>query len=233
MKHTRESVLAAITAAPIRFGDLAGSKAHRARVGLRIIVDRLTAQGLIRTTYIDRFPHLVLADWQPSAEQTVAILLARGRRTVDGCLLWSGYTDPLRGPMASIGTPPIPTSVRRKVWSLKKRALDFNETIKPSCGNWSCVAYEHMELATRADALIGRSKTPEHARRIAQGLRTKIGKLSMEIAREVRASSESSPKLAIKYGVSKQAIDQIRRGETWKEYQQGLFTGLIDARKRA
>jgi len=233
VNHTRETVLAAITAAPVRFNNLAGSKAHRARVGLRAIVDSLIADGLVRMTYIDRFPHLVLMDWKPSKEETVAILEGRGRPTVDGCLLWTGYVDPIRGPMASLGSPPMPTSVRRKVWSLKKRVLDFNETIKPSCGNWACVAFAHMELANRADPLTGRKKTPVHAMHIAQGLRASIGKLSMEIAREVRASPESSPKLAIKYGVSKQAIDQIRRGETWKEYQQGLFTGLMEQRKQA
>lgn len=229
MKHTRESVLATIEAAPIRFGALAGSKAYRARVGLRAIVDALTAEGLIRLVYIDRFPHLVLQDWEPTKEQTLSILEGRGKRNADGCLLWTGYTDPLRGPMASIGTPPQPTSVRRTIWGIKRKPLEFNDTVKPDCGNWACVEYTHMVMANRADPAIGRKKTTLHAMRIAQGLRALKGKLTMDIAREIRASPEPAAKLASHYGVSKETINMIRRGETWKEYQQGLFTGLMAA----
>lgn len=233
MNHTPETILARLAVAPARFADLAGSKAHRSRIGLRVIVDRLVAQGHVRMVYIDRFPHLVLKDWEPTKEQTLSILEGRGKRTADGCLIWTGYTDPSRGPMASLGSPPQPTSVRRTIWGIKRKPLEFNDTVKPSCGNWECVEYRHMVLANRADPAIGRKKTTLHAMRIAQGLRALKGKLTMEIAREIRASSETAAKLATQYGVSKEAINMVRRGETWKEYQQGLFTGLIEGRRAA
>lgn len=226
-QYSRDKVLAQIQAGPVRYKDLAISAANRDRVGLRKIIDRLTAKGLIRTTYIDRFPYLVAADWTPTQDMLLAILEGRGKPTADGCLLWTGYTDPGRGPMATIGSPAQPTSVRRTIWQIKREPLTFNETIKPSCGKWTCIAYACMEKATRADPAIGRRKTPIHAMNIALGMRKLKSKLTMEIARDIRASAEPADALAIHYGVSQAAINMIRRGVTWKEYGNGLFTGLM------
>jgi len=226
-KYSREKVLAKIQAGPVRYKDLADSNAHRARISLRKIIDQLTADGVIRTAYIDRFPYLVAADWEPTQEMLLSILVGRGKPTADGCLLWTGYTDPERGPMATIGSPAQPTSVRRTIWQIKREPLTFNETIKPACGNWKCIAHAHMEKATRADPAIGRKKTPIHAMKIALGMRKLKSKLSIEIARDIRASTQAADVLAAKYGVSKESINMIRRGVTWKEYENGLFTGLM------
>lgn len=227
-KHSRESVLAKITLGPIRFQHLAGSAKHEHRIELRKVVDKLTEEGLIRLTYIDRFPHLVLKDWRPSDDLTLMLLEGRGRPTEEGCLLWSGYTDPMRGPMASLGEPRIPTSVRRVIWGLKRKPLDQNLTVKPTCGNWDCIAYGHMKAVKgRSEAQTGTKKTRIHAMNIANGLRKKQGKLTMEIAREARQSTLSAAKFAALHGVTKEAIAMIRRGQTWKEYGNGFFTGLI------
>lgn len=227
-KHTYESVLAKITAGPIRFQHLAGSAKYEHRIELRKIVDQLTEEGLIRLTYIDRFPHLVLKDWKPSSELILMLLEGRGKPAEDGCLIWSGYTDPIRGPMASLGEPRMPTSVRRVIWSIKRKPLHHNQTVKPTCGNWACIQYEHMKVVNgRTEAQIGSKKTRIHAMNIANGLRKTKGKLTMEIAREARQSTLSAAKFAAMHGVTKEAISAIRRGETWKEYGNGFFTGLI------
>ncbi len=46
---------------------------------------------------------------------------------------------------------------------------------------------------------------------------TRRCKLSLEIAREIRASKESAVVLAEKYNIVPNAIWQVRRNETWKE----------------
>lgn len=232
MTHTRETVLARISEAPVRFAEMAGSKAHRARVGLRAIVDALESEGLIRLAYIGGFPHYVLADWEPSPEDVLAEIEGNCRRTMDGCLEWAGYVDPKRGPMVRCGASTVPTSVRRVVWGLKRKPLNFQDTIKPACGNWACVEYGHMQKASRADARRGSPLTLLHKARIATAQR-KGAKLTMEIARQIRASADSESLEAAKWGVTKATVSAIRRNEIWQEYQQGMFTGLLARKKVA
>lgn len=40
-------------------------------------------------------------------------------------------------------------------------------------------------------------------------------KLNSDAASEIRASSKSGPELAAKYGVSRQMVNRVRRGEAW------------------
>ena len=49
--------------------------------------------------------------------------------------------------------------------------------------------------------------------------------MTLEMAREVRASNESGPVLAKRYGVDRSLIGSIRRGEVWKDYS-NPFDGL-------
>ncbi len=221
-------VLARITAAPIKFVDLAGgSKQHHDRKALRTIVDRLVAQEIIKLVWIDRFPYYVLADWKISPQMQLEIIESRARRDKDGCLVWAQYTSDDRGPMVPIDA--IPTPVRRLVWETKKGVkLGWNDTIKPACGNWACIEFNHMEKADRADNTRGRPLNVAHKLKIAQSMREN-SKLSPELVEEIRCSKETVRAQAARLGINKCTVMAIRKGIRWKEYGNGLFTGLVAA----
>lgn len=54
---------------------------------------------------------------------------------------------------------------------------------------------------------------------VAEGSITKTRrlKLTAEIARQIRASSETGKELAARFGVSQATISHIRRGHTWRD----------------
>jgi len=53
--------------------------------------------------------------------------------------------------------------------------------------------------------------------RAGNGPRPANRKLTAEIARQIRASSETGKELAARFGVSQATISHIRRGHTWRD----------------
>lgn len=220
-----KSVLAAIQEGPCRYAVLAGSMSDPRRARLRRVIDKLVAQGAIKQVYIDRFPYYVTADWAMTDAQRLEIVTGRCR-PVDGCMVWTGYVDPKRGPIVRFGDgSPIP--VRRAVWQIKRGALGYQQTVRvrDECEP-NCVEYRHMRLGRREDPAKGKNIALLHRQRIAQAHQTARGKLDWDKVREIRASNEPDAELAKRYGVSKATIGQVQRGDTWKEFV-GMFTALL------
>lgn len=233
MKLSLVTVLARITAAPTRYGDMA-SKSKPERAKLRKIIDTLLADGAIKQVYINRFPYYVHAAWAPTDAEMLADIEGRCRPTVDGCLLWCEYVDQVVGPVYQGKLSRPKKSVRRTVWELRGGGvLTFRDVVKPECGNAACIAFDHLRKTSRAEPQVGRPKTPGHALRIAQAAQAGAKKLDWEKVRAIRASTESTAELAIRYGVSKQTITAVQRGDIWKERETGMFSGLIAGRRAA
>lgn len=233
MRMSAKVALARITAAPTRYADMASSgKPERAK--LRKIIDALLAEGAIKQVYINRFPYYVHAAWAPTDAELLADIEGRCRPTVDGCLLWSEYVDEAVGPIWRGSVEHGPRSVRRTVWEMRGGgALTFRDVVKPECGNAACIAFNHLRKTTRAEPLAGRPKTPGHAMRIAMAAQAGAKKLDWDKVHAIRASTESTAVLALRYGVSKQTITAIRRGSIWKEREAGMFSSLIAGRRAA
>jgi hypothetical protein len=69
------------------------------------------------------------------------------------------------------------------------------------------------ELQQLSDELVAESiATRQNGRRPGRPL-----KLTAEIARQIRASSETGKELAARFGVSQATISHIRRGHTWRD----------------
>lgn len=69
------------------------------------------------------------------------------------------------------------------------------------CRNPSCVNPDHLEAVT-------------HAENVRRGV---VAKLTMEKAREIRASNKSDAELAAFYGVHHSTVNGIRRAILWRE----------------
>lgn len=98
--------------------------------------------------------------------------------------------------------------------------------IRQRCCNDSCVAIEHMVVMPRAkhtaeQARRGEFATPKRAAAAMRRARGRDTKLTMELAREIRCSSEAPKVLAPRYGVSTATITAVRRGVLWPEAANG------------
>lgn len=221
----REEILARITAAAVTYGELAGDLPRRQRAPLRALVDQLLAEGAIKIAMRHARPHFVLPDYHP--EPAYLLEMIKRRSTVDdgGCLIWGGYIDPVRGPMARAGEE-TPTSVRRMAWVAAKRGrLGYSDIIYMKCAVDGCVELRHMKKAVRGDSVRNKPLPVLQRRRIAL-TRRKGAKLTVEVARAIRESDDIARVAAEKAGISKSTVADIRAGRRWKDYG-GFFTGLV------
>ncbi len=132
---------------------------------------------------------------------------------------------------------------RRLAAQLAGHELAPRQPVETTCGEKLCVNPDHCKPSTikaigKKAGKAGAWSTPQRSAKIAAAKRAK-GKLTVEQAAEIRASSESGPVLAARYGVDKSMVNNIKRGTAWKDYSSpfaGLFTGLAandSGRKRA
>ena len=121
--------------------------------------------------------------------------------------------------------------MRRVVLALDGRPAGPRQPVAPTCGERACVNPAHLvrssirQVAQRA-AKAGAFSTPLRAARIAAGKRASHqAKLTADQARQIRESLESGPVLALRYGVDKSMINNIKRGQAWRVYG-SPFAGL-------
>lgn len=142
------------------------------------------------------------------------------RCTEEGdCWLWDGS--------ASNGYP----TVKRQRKNVYVRTLMFESmgkhkpdghNITSRCGCKLCVNPEHLYVATvsainRKAARAGAWSSPARAAKISAS-RRKNSVLTMDIARTIRLSDESGPVLSLRYGIDKSMVNNIKRGDAWKDY---------------
>lgn len=83
-----------------------------------------------------------------------------------------------------------------------------------------------VALDGRPAAARGSFSSRSRAAKIAAGKRSSgAAKLTLEQAREIRASEDTGPVLAERYGVNRSLIGSIRRGVAWRDYSDP-FAGL-------
>jgi hypothetical protein len=89
------------------------------------------------------------------------------------------------------------------------------------CDNRGCINPDHLFLGTRADNMADCKAKGRTARGDALGDRKadkgSAAKLTWDDVRAIRASSEKPKSIAVKYGVTNDNINRIRRHDTWKE----------------
>lgn len=103
--------------------------------------------------------------------------------------------------------------VHRIAFGLLRGAIPQELNVLHSCDVPLCVNPNHLFLGTQAD------NTADMVRkhRQARGERVSTCKLTLNQVREIRASHETALILAITYGVSRNQIYVIRRGQSWRD----------------
>ena len=232
MRHdlpTRESILALLAERPTRFIDIAPSRSPGSpvRKAARAAVNELLAEGLIEQLYLDGLPHLVLAGWKPGEDYFQLRIDERCKRTQDGCLEWVGARNHHGSPVMRFEKNTTRT-VRSWLWEKRRgRKPDPNhDRIYMTCMNDDCVEPSHMVMRPANWKHRGKTRTMASIVRMSIASQRKINR---DDARAIRASSEGSAVLAQRYGVSRETINQIRRGATHKEPAALMYQQLMAA----
>jgi hypothetical protein len=94
------------------------------------------------------------------------------------------------------------------------------------CQSKTCVNPGHTTSGTIAEwgdyiRRSGQGKSIVKAAANRLTARTRLAKITMDDAREIRGSNESTYALARKYGIAQSAIWNIQRGRTWREAVRG------------
>lgn len=162
---------------------------------------------------------------KPRKVHTVESLL---ERTVEEgqCYLWQGYK--------ANGVPMVDrdgkmVSVRRLIAELQGREVKRGYYVA-SCGCTDCVAPNHILYRhpnQHMKAMAETEFTVERRIRMIQATRKRPNvRLSIEIAREIRAAEGSYREIGERYGISKSCVGHIRRGDYWPEIS-SPFAGLM------
>lgn len=144
-------------------------------------------------------------------------------REVGDCMEWAGYAVQGKFPQIRVESKCYP--VRRLIWLLTRGATRSDLWIANSCDNPLCVNPDHLIAHTRGKAMMGTVRPVAQRVKISNAKRSK-SVLTMELVREIRASDDSNPVLAARYGIQPGYVSRLRRGGiVWKEYT-NPFAGL-------
>lgn len=161
---------------------------------------------------------------------------------VGECWLWNQATSKGGYPIMKIRGCGC-KYVRRIAAELAGHELAPRQPVATSCNEKLCVNPAHCDPSTiqavaKKAGEAGAWSTPKRSAKIAAAKRAK-GKLTADQAAEIRASTESGPVLAARFGIDKSMVNNIKRGEAWKDYTNpfaGMFASLAandSGRKRA
>lgn len=131
----------------------------------------------------------------------------------NGCWIWQGYRLP--GGYGQFGIVSDRMKLAHRVaYALYKGHLGGLDVCH-KCDTPSCVNPDHLFLGTHRQNILdmhakGRANT-------VRGSRHHKTKLSIDAVKEIRSSLGNTAALSRKFGVSKSAIKNVRRGTVWKE----------------
>lgn len=128
------------------------------------------------------------------------------------CLIWQGRSR--NGPYGSVG-------YRRKTWMAHRLSYYFatgehpgEGVVRHACDTPLCVEPAHLSLGTHADNVADKVERGRHRRADTHPMR-KLDQATVDEIREQNAGGVMQKDLAVQYGVSRQQISKIIRGQRW------------------
>lgn len=122
--------------------------------------------------------------------------------------------------------------VRRALWESVNGSIPAGKVIKCTCESKDCVSLEHLQLTTyKKIALqcgaLGLMSGPVRTAKIAATKQKTHGKLTLEIADQIRASNKTGVALSAEYGLPQSKISKIIRGKAWVRPVASPWAGLF------
>jgi DNA-binding XRE family transcriptional regulator len=157
---------------------------------------------------------------------TLEMILSMCREDGD-CLLWRYGTNGADFPYAQHGGKA--TNLRRLVCELSTgKEIPANHIVSTRCHHARCLNPEHVFSGLKSKifkqkAKLGIYGRPDWVAKMTAARRANAPKLNMELAREIRQSTETQAELARKYGVNKKMIYEIKQGTCWAEAPNSVF----------
>lgn len=140
-----------------------------------------------------------------------------------GCMNWQGAVQSAcKSPIMRRGHAHGSSLRRWLLEAVSGKKLPRSKMATYTCGNVKCVKLEHLAAVTRADIQRRNDAQFDAAARIQKSHRIVVkararAKLSVEIAREIRAAEGPQREIASRFGVSQTTVGLIRRGVTWRD----------------
>ena len=148
---------------------------------------------------------------------------------VGDCWIWKGaYSH--KAPAINIGGRS--TSVRRFVAQALLGRQTKNRYVTNCCGDLLCVAPDHLRVVTRSQLnamtaeRTGYGKSLTRSVKLAEASRRRA-RLSPELVQMIRQSDLSSAQLPKQLSVAKSTINDVRRGDTWRDYHNNPWNQLL------
>ena len=143
-------------------------------------------------------------------------LIRENSEIVGKCWLWNGSVNTRGGyPRAWIDGQGF-VNVRSYVFKdLLGKRLPKGMVMSSRCGNPSCVGPQCV--VSKSYSRMVSDSYKNGSREVTADRQRRNTKLTMEIARAIRASDEPSTALAAKFGVNKATINSVRSGARWAE----------------
>ena len=133
-----------------------------------------------------------------------------------GCWIWtasrwkSGY--------GRIGVNGHLEGAHRVAWELTRGPIPAGLNVCHSCDNRPCVNPAHLFLGTQSDNI--RDSIEKERWYMPIGEKNGRAKLTYTQVEEIRSSALPFAKLAVKYGVSRWTIWNIRKNVSWKQKEE-------------
>jgi hypothetical protein len=164
--------------------------------------------------------------------QPLTLERVKARCTICGdCWEWKGACNGVGHPKVAWMNEDGRThkSARRVVWTIVRGELPDTKLVTVSCGNIRCLNPAHLKLTSKAEVARRTNAKPstQFKRRVkaAAAKQATEGKITMEIAREIRASEKTGKDWARDLNCSVSLISKVRQNKSWVDYS-SPFAGL-------
>lgn len=140
------------------------------------------------------------------------------------CWIWLGNKSAGGVPKFSEG------SARRRVYEAAKGHLKQTELVTTSCGQVDCLNPDHLVKTnqSKVTAKVKASQTMKAkvSASMAKEAQSRCGKITMEIARQIRSDNRDGVVWAKELSVSTSLVSLVRTNKAWREVS-NPFAGLM------
>lgn len=143
-----------------------------------------------------------------------------------GCWIWTGWTGP--DGYGLVGREGRNVRVHRLQMANKLgREISRAEVVCHVCDTPSCVNPDHLFIGTQAENM----RDMARKKRAASGISHHAAKLTAAQVIEIFTATETHDEIAHRFGVKRECVGKIKRGERWRKVTEELATTADPTRR--